>query len=42
MFSEALAVRHEMLRLPGGGSVAYRDFAGPPGQRPCCCCTASA
>jgi 3-oxoadipate enol-lactonase len=31
MFSEAPAARHEMLRLPGGGSVAYRDFAGPPG-----------
>ncbi len=31
MRCEALAARHEMLRLPGGGSVAYRDFPGPPG-----------
>ena len=33
MLCEALAARHEMLRLPGGGSVAYRDFRGPPGGR---------
>ena len=32
MRCEALAARHEMLRLPGGGSVAYRDFPGPPGE----------
>jgi 3-oxoadipate enol-lactonase len=31
MRCEALAARHEILPLPGGGSVAYRDFPGPPG-----------
>ena len=37
MLSEALAARHEMLRLPRGRSVAYRDSRVPRAQRPCCC-----
>ena len=31
MESDALIARHETLRLPGGRSIAYRDFPGPPG-----------
>lgn len=29
MRSDALIARHETLRLPGGRSIAYRDFPGP-------------
>ena len=31
MRCDAAATRHETVRLPDGGSVAYRDFRGPPG-----------
>ena len=31
MRSDAVATRHETVRLPDGRSVAYRDFPGPPG-----------